>query len=228
MFAAVVVLVAALGGTVYAAGKINGHAIKVKSLPGNRLTPGSVPGNRLKRGTVPGNVLAPGSVGREQLAPGSISGLQIDLTTLGQVPSATSAEQAEAAQSADRAQTAVNAENAENAKTLNGHRAECDAGTRYFAGACWQTETNGAADTPVHAAANCKNQGGELPNPLLLAVFATEPGIVLASGDEWTNDIPILSGTDIYAVATVSSSGSISSGSANTTHKWRCVIPLLS
>src|SRR3954464_12174895 len=34
---AAVALVAALAGTVYAAGKINGHAVKGKSLPGNRL-----------------------------------------------------------------------------------------------------------------------------------------------------------------------------------------------
>lgn len=37
-------LVAAMGGTVYAAGKINGRTIKVKSVPGNRLAIGSVPG----------------------------------------------------------------------------------------------------------------------------------------------------------------------------------------
>jgi len=59
---AAVALVAALGGTVYAAGKINGHSIKVKSLPGNRLAIGSVPANRLKPGTIPSLQLAPGSI----------------------------------------------------------------------------------------------------------------------------------------------------------------------
>ena len=43
-------LFAALGGSVYAATKIDGRSIRVKSLPGNRLAPGSLPGNRLKAG----------------------------------------------------------------------------------------------------------------------------------------------------------------------------------
>ena len=80
-------LVAALSGTVYAAGKISGRTIKVKSLPGNRLAVGSVPGNRLK----------PGALRGSQLAPGSITGIQIDASTLGQVPSAVHAETAESA-----------------------------------------------------------------------------------------------------------------------------------
>ena len=48
----VLALFVALGGTVYAAKKvkINGKAIKVKSLPGNRIEVGSVPANRLKPG----------------------------------------------------------------------------------------------------------------------------------------------------------------------------------
>ena len=34
----IIALFVALGGTVYAASKINGKTIKVKSLPGNRLS----------------------------------------------------------------------------------------------------------------------------------------------------------------------------------------------
>src|SRR4029077_14460915 len=79
---------ATLGGTVYAAGKINGHTIKVKSLPGNRLAIGSVPANRLKPGTIPSTQLAPGSIQGDRLAPGSVTGVQVDVSTLGQVPSA--------------------------------------------------------------------------------------------------------------------------------------------
>ena len=43
-------LFVALGGTVYAAKKarIDGKAVKVKSLPGNRLKVRSIPANRLK------------------------------------------------------------------------------------------------------------------------------------------------------------------------------------
>lgn len=243
---AIVALVAALGGTVYAAGKINGHAIKVKSLPGNRLAIGSVPANRLKPGTIPslqlapgsiqGDRLAPGSVQGDRLAPGSVTGVQVDVSTLGPVPSAAHADRAETAKEAETAQTALNAvnavnaenaTNAENAKTINGFEAGCLPGTRLFAGACWQTATNSTAMTPASAAAACASEGGELPNPLLLAAFSQQPGITIASGDEWTSAVTNVSGPDLYAVVTVASSGTISSEVATKTKKYRCVIPLV-
>src|SRR3954453_5676702 len=139
---AAIALVAALGGTVYAAGKINGHTIKVKSLPGNRLAIGSVPRNRLKPGAVPSAQMAPGSIQGDRLAPGSVTGLQVDVSTLGQVPSAVHADIAESARDAE---TALNSANATNAQKINGYEAGCGAGTVLFAGACWQTISNNAA-----------------------------------------------------------------------------------
>ncbi len=218
-----VALVAALGGTVYAAGKLNGHAIKVKSLPGNRLAIGSVPANRLKPGTIPSMQLAPGSIQGDRLAPGSVTGVQVDVSTLGQVPSAVHADSAETAKSAETAVTAVTAENAER---VNGYEAGCKPNTVLFAGACWQASTN-SATTPASAAAACANAGGELPDPLLLAAFSQQPGITIAAGDEWTNTITNVSGPDLYAVVTVSSSAAISSEVATKTKKFRCVTPLL-
>ncbi|HET9593870.1 MAG TPA: hypothetical protein VFP17_13250, partial [Solirubrobacterales bacterium] len=201
---AAVALVAALAGTVYAAGKINGHAVKVKSLPGNRLALHSVPANRLKPGAIPSTQLAPGSIPGDRLAPGSVTGLQVDVSTLGQVPSAVHADTAEAAKDA---QTALNAANAVNAQNLNGYQAGCKPGTRLFAGACWQTAANASALTPAAAASACANEGGELPEPLLLAAFSQQPNITLATGDEWTSDIPVVSGSNVYAVTTVSAAG---------------------
>src|SRR5690606_8641016 len=81
---ALLALFFALGGTVYAAKKIDGRQIKVKSIPGNRLALQSIPGNRLKPGAIAGN----------KIAPESITGRQIDAATLGQVPSAVHAETA--------------------------------------------------------------------------------------------------------------------------------------
>lgn len=211
---AVVALVAALGGTVYAAGKINGHAVKVKSLPGNRLAMGSVPGNRLK----------PGAVGKEQLAPDSITRVQIDMSQLGQVPSAAHAE---TAGSAEEAVKAKEAGKADEAKLVNGRRAECEAGTRYFAGACWQLFESATAMTAPSAAAACAQQGGELPEALALKAFAEEEGIELASGDEWTGDLTNVSGADLYAAVTVSSKGVVNSAVSSSTKKFRCVIPLV-
>jgi len=222
---AAVALVAALAGTVYAAAKINGHAIKVKSLPGNRLAPHSVPANRLKPGTIPSTQLSPGSIQGDRLAPGSVTGLQVDVSTLGQVPSAVHADTAESAKDAE---TALNAANAVNAQNVNGYQAGCKPGTRLFAGACWQSAVNSSALTPEAAASACANEGGELPDPLLLAAFSQQPSITLAPGDEWSNNVTNVSGPNLYAVVSVSSSGIISSEVATQTKKFRCVIPLLS
>jgi hypothetical protein len=243
LIVASVALVAALGGTVYAAGKINGHAIKVKSLPGNRLAIGSVPANRLKPGTIPslqlapgsiqGDRLAPGSIQGDRLAPGSVTGVQVDVSTLGPVPSAAHADRAETAKEAETAQTALNAvnaenaTNAENAKTINGFEVGCLPGTRLFAGACWQTATNSTAMTPASAGAACASEGGELPEPLLLAAFSQQPGITIASGDEWTSDLTNVSGPNSYSVVTVSAAGEPGFAAFNTTKKYRCVIPLV-
>jgi len=207
-------LVAALGGTVYAAGKINGRAIKVKSLPGNRLAVGSVPGNRLKPGALQGSALAPGS----------ITGIQIDASTLGQVPSAIHADTAESARDAE---TALNAANAENARTVNGYEAGCKGGTRAFAGACWRTSASETALSAPAAAAACAAQGGELPEALALAAFSQQPGVTLSGGDEWSGDLTNVSGVDLYAAITVSPAGAVSSAVSTATKKFRCVLPLV-
>lgn len=207
-------LVAALSGTVYAAGKINGKSIKVKSLPGNRLAPGSVPGNRLK----------PGAIAGSQLAPGSITGIQIDASTLGQVPSAIHAE---TAQSARDAETALNAANAQNAKTVNGYEAGCKAGTEPFAGACWQSEPSSSALNAPAAAGACASQGGELPDALSLVAFSHRPGITLAEGGEWSSDIASFTTLNAFSVAIVIPTSQVDTAVSTATKKFRCVIPLL-
>jgi hypothetical protein len=212
---ACVALFAALGGTVYAAAKINGKTIKVKSLPGNRLALGSVPGNRLKAGTISGG----------SLAPGSITGAQIDTATMGQVPSAVHADNAD---SAHDALTALNAVNAIDATKVNGHTAGCRPETRYFAGACWQISSSEAAVPAPTAALSCATQGGELPDSLSLTAFSQQPGITLASGDEWTGDLTNVSGLNAYAVITVSAAGQVNFVVSTLTRKYRCVIPLVS
>ncbi len=222
---ACIALIAALGGTVYAAKKIDGKTIRVKSLPGNRLTPASLAGDRLKPGTITGDRLKLGSIPGDRLAPGSVGGAQIDPATLGQVPSAAHAESADSARDAE---TALNAVNALDAVKVNGHGAGCKQSTRFFAGACWQTSNSEAAVTAPAAALACATQGGELPEALSLVAFSQQPGILLAAEDEWTGDIPVVSGPGLYAVVTVSASGQIASELSTETQKYRCVIPLVS
>jgi hypothetical protein len=207
-------LVVALGGTVYAAAKINGKTIKVKSLPGNRLAPASVPGNRLK----------PGALTGAALAPGSITGIQIDASTLGQVPNAVHADSAESARDA---QTALNAVNAIDATKVNGHSAGCKLPARFFAGACWQSGSSEAAVSAPAAALSCATQGGELPDALALAAFSQQPGITLAAGDEWTGNMASYTSLNSYSVATVSAAAEVGSAISTAAKKYRCVIPLV-
>jgi hypothetical protein len=214
-------LFVALGGTVYAAKKarIDGKAVKVKSLPGNRLKLRSIAANRLKPG------LLKGVLGAQS---GPITGAEIDELTLGQVPEAAHAISADTAQSATDAQTAVNAVNAVNAQTVNGHSAGCMPGTRSFAGACWQSSPSETAVSAPAAATACAVQGAALPEALQLAAFSQLPGVTLDSGTEWSGDIPVFTDENIFAVVTVSSSGDFDFASHTSAHKYRCVIPLVS
>lgn len=209
-----------LCGTVYAAKKarIDGKAVKVKSLPGNRLKVHSIPANRLKAGVLK-DVLGAQA--------GPITGAEIDELTLGQVPEAAHALAADTAQSAVDAQTAVNAVNAINAQTVNGHSAGCMPGTQLFAGACWQSSAHETALSAPAAATSCAVQGGTLPEALQLAAFSQQPGVALDAGGEWTSDIPVVSSPGLHGVVTVSAAGEIASTASTNTRKFRCVIPLV-
>jgi hypothetical protein len=210
----------ALGGTVYAAKKarIDGRAVKVKSLPGNRLKLRSIPANRLKPG-----VLAAAGSNQKAL----ITGAEIDELSLGQVPNAAHAETADSAKSAVDAQTALNAVNAITAQSVNGHEAGCLPGTQAFAGACWQSSSSETAVSAPAAANSCAVQGGTLPEALSLAAFAHQPGVTLDGGNEWSGDVTNMTAEDIFAVVTVSASGSFNFTSSSNARKFRCVIPLL-
>ena len=226
---AAIALFVALGGSVYAAKtkkpRINGKTIAAKSLPGNRVKPKSLPGNRLKPRSVGANHLKAGVLkGAQGNAP--LTGVDINELTLGQVPSAAHADTAGTAQSAVDAQTALNAVNAVDAKTVNGHSVGCLPGTQPFAGACWESSPSSAVNAPT-AARKCAARGAALPDALQLAAFADEPGVNLDSGDEWSSDIPVISGPDAYAVTTVAATSVVFRDLSTNTHAYRCVIPLL-
>jgi len=214
---AAIALFVALGGSVYAAkrARIDGRAIRTKSIPGNRLKPRSIAADRLKPGVLRGTALA---------AP--LTGADINELTLGQVPSAAHADFADSAQSAVDAQTALNAVNAVDAKTINGHSVGCLPGTRPFAGACWESSPSSAVDAPT-AARKCAVRNGTLPEALQLAAFAEEPGVNLDPGDEWSSDITNVSGLNSYSGVTVSPNSEIDFLLSTNARAYRCVIPLL-
>jgi len=234
---AALALFVALGGSVYAAkrARIDGRAIRAKSIPGNRLKPRSVAPNRLRRHSIGAGVLKPHSLGVKMLAPGTIpeiaadaplDGSDINELSLGQVPSAAHADSAGTAQSAVDAQTALNAVNAVDAQTVNGHSVGCLPGSLPFAGACWDSSPGPAVDAPT-AARKCAADGGELPGALALAAFAEEPGVHLHEGDEWSGDVTKFSGPDTYAAVVVSHSSVVDTDLSTNTHHYRCVIPLV-
>jgi len=210
----VLALLLALGGTVYAAKKINGRSIVVKSIPGNRLKPHSIGANRLK----------PGVLGKQFTGP--LTGADIDEGSLGTVPSAVHAQSADTALSAIDSETALNAVNAVDAQTVNGFGAGCGPGTQRFAGACWEASPSAAATAPAAAVA-CAARGGTLPGALELAAFAGQEGVNLDEGDEWSGDVSTVSGLNVYSVVTVSSKAEINVTVSTNTRKYRCVIPLV-
>lgn len=221
LIVALLALLVALSGTVYAAGKINGKMVKMKSLPGNRLSLRSVPANRLKPGVLPG----PQS---------PITGAQINELSLGPVPTAIFAETADRAQSALDAQTALNAVNAVNASKVNGFSAGCVPDTRQFAGACWESSDSGVSMTAPNAAISCTQKGATLPSSLELAAFSQQPGVSLDPGGEWSGDIVSFTGANVFAVATVSTgvppvigSAAFNAGGSSATREFRCVFPLV-
>jgi hypothetical protein len=207
-------LMVALGGSVYAAAKIDGHAVRRESLPGNRLERASLPGNRLKPGTLRGG----------RIAPGSLTGVEVDAATLGKVPEASRADSADTARSAN---TAIAATAATEASRLNGHVAACTATQRLFAGACWEQHLSAAMAAP-QAAAVCAARGGELPTALALLALGAQTGVELAVEGEWSRQIATYGGTNSYAMAMARPSGEIVAASAVVPHPFRCVIPLVS
>jgi hypothetical protein len=206
-------LFVALGGTVLAATKIDGRTIRVKSLPGNRLTVGSVPGNRLRPGTIPGS----------RLAPGSVKGDQIDIGTLGQVPSATHADSADTAR---RSQTATAADHATDASTVNGRTVGCAEGQREFAGACWDLKLHTTAANVVEAAAVCASEGGELPRAVTLLAFNRQPGVQADPGGELTSDVRPES-TNFWSVVLIEGTDHVSIVDSPLPFYYRCVTQLL-
>jgi hypothetical protein len=202
-------LFVALGGTVLAATKIDGHTIRVRSLPGNRLAVRSLPGNRLKPGTIPGN----------RIAPHSLKGDQIDVGTLGKVPDATHADSAD---SARHAATATAADHANDATTVNGHSIGCRAGKREFAGACWEIEPRPTPLDAIEAAGVCAAEGGELPLGVTLLAFEQLPGVHPNVGIEWTNQVTVVSETQFTVLVTTGPS-TFGSRLPGELHQFRCV-----
>jgi hypothetical protein len=81
---ACIALFAALGGTVYAAGKISGSQIKPKSIPGNRIKPNSLTGKQIKAGSLTGKQVVGSSL--TGVSASSLSSVQYAVAVVTLVP----------------------------------------------------------------------------------------------------------------------------------------------
>lgn len=79
---ACIALFVALGGSVYAAGKLSGSQIKKNSIPANRIKKKSITANQVKPGSLTGTQIKAGSLTGAQIQAGSLTGTQIDASTL--------------------------------------------------------------------------------------------------------------------------------------------------
>lgn len=70
-----IALFIALGGTVYAAGKINGKQIKASSLPGNRIKPRTIAANRIKPKTLTGRQIKKHSLTSKEINQRTLTGI---------------------------------------------------------------------------------------------------------------------------------------------------------
>jgi hypothetical protein len=102
---------------------------------------------------------------------------------------------------------------------------ECPSGMRLYGGECWKEEVSLTKVTAPQAAAACGDEGGFLPSALALVGFANEPGIFLSKEGEWADDVPSISGVNLYAVTTVNTAGEVGYELSTKTRPYRCVYP---
>ncbi len=211
-------LFVALGGTVYAAAKIDGRTIRTRSLPGNRVKPRSIPANRLKPGVLKGARLT-----------GPLTGAEINEVTprpgAERRPRGLRRQGAERRRRPDRAQRGQRRQRGE--RSTGTAPAACPGPSPSPAPAGRARPAKYDA-TAAEAAVACADQGGTLPEALQLAAFAQQPGVTLAEGDEWSGDLTnCLRPRTRTGSSTVSDSGGSRLSLCPTKTPFRCVIPLV-
>jgi hypothetical protein len=203
-------LFVALGGSGYAAVKINGKNIK------NR----TVAGKKLKRDT--------------------LGGKEIRESRLGTVPAAAAAQTAASAQSLEglHASAFLRAGGkAADADKLDGQdassfRDRCPGGTTKFGGACIESTVRAISNSLNGAGATCAAAGGRLPTFPELTAFAVEPGVELGTGSsgdnqwEWTSSVYNLPPAGLTVADRPSGTLTYDPFTIVSPIHFRCVLPL--
>ncbi len=169
MALSVVALFVALGGTSYAAAKINGNDIKKGTVAGSKLKNKAVTSAKIKNGAVTATKLKNGAVTAAKIKNGAITGAKLNLGTLGTVPSAVRA---------DSAGAATTAETANVASSLAG---QISFYKRLNLGESAVIATNG----PVSVSAVCSDASGD---DRIGLVAATTVGGAAMNGDDYDYD----------------------------------------
>lgn len=230
-----IALFTALGGSAYAASKINGGDIVNQSIAGKKLKNGTITNKQIKKGTITS----------AQVQSGSLNSTVINVSTLGTVPSAQSAVTATSAETATRATTATSAQTAAeatsagtaktateanhaatagDAETLDGNSAEdltlsCPEETELYGGMCWDEDAR-ASRNWILAAKDCGDEGGRLPSLSELVAYISQPGPQVAAHN-WSSDVSDLEG-GVEVVFTSDEAGRAKSlGSAS--FAYRCL-----
>jgi hypothetical protein len=197
---AIIALIAALGGTAWAAG----------------LKKGSVGSRQLKSQAVTTGKIANNAVTGDKVANGSLSGSDINLDKLGTVPNSGHATTADLASSL--------------ADGTEKRTAGCPAGATDIRGVCFDKNLSAKVKGVKAAADACAAKGGWLPTPMELysvrnVIFLGEgspPDYTVS--DEYFADPPTQSG---YSSIVVSSSGAMTIVGENAEVKYICAYPLV-
>jgi hypothetical protein len=207
---ATVAVFIALGGASYAAIKLPKNSVGT-----NQIKKEAVTAAKLKNGTVTGT----------KIAAGTITGSNIDLSSLGTVPSAANATRAINAEHAGTADTA------RDAQTIGGKSAtqllaeakpSCPAGTKLESGLCFEVAAR-PASAQYSAIFACQGAGGWLPNIEQVINFQIV-NYTTPQPAEWTNYISF-NGTKYFGMTARGTSGTKEFGADEyiNSHPYRCV-----
>jgi hypothetical protein len=132
---------------------------------------GAVAAIKLPKNSVGTKQIKNGAVTGKKVAAHTLTGNNLNLSTLGRVPSATtatSAGHAATADSATNANHAATADLANEAEFLDGFVAACPEGTTAIRAVCFDTSSNGPVSSVKAASEGCASNGGYLPTPMEL------------------------------------------------------------
>jgi hypothetical protein len=172
-----------LGGAAFAAAQLPKNSVGKKQLKNNAVVT-----SKIKKDAVTAAKIKAGAVDGSKVKDASLTGADINLGTLGTVPSANSAKTAESANSAKTAESANSAKTAESANTLSGH-------TPFFIrlnfGESRTLATNGA----VSLVAECRQTTSD---EIRVTAHTTVNGAVMGGEDDFNGSSP----TDFLNTAT--------------------------